>query len=510
MEYYSKCNVCGKITCYTDKDLKENNKQSIITGLAAISTIGNAVAGTKYDMYESSKFSNRASSKIVDYSKCPSCGSKDVVLVTKKFAIFSNKVKGNYSIDDLIKEANNYLDKSDFENAFCFATMVLNEDEKNYNAYLIRFLSSYEVKSLEEIDKLSIDYSNNQHFNNLLLVSDDTQKKKLLSSSDRNKYNIIFDNSKSILDKKDSEDIIEELEYYINELNNFDDDKSKNLSNKLDNKRKEIVYKLGCEYLKSEDISNLEEAIDLFDAISDYKDSNDKLKECEDKLKNNKVRHNRTTLIIVICIIFIISGFIIFITMIDNRINENSYKEANSLLKEKKYKEASEIYEELGGYKDSKKKKEKATLYNYVKSYNNEEAEEYFNNHIEDYELINDAEKIKKIFVNKWLVETINPSITITYPPDIEIFNADGTGYSETDTTFKDLKWQIKDGYLYYDSVSKFSEYDKYKFNEYEKYEFRKVSNDIYLLVEAYIDNSAKYIFILENSETANKIGLKN
>lgn len=127
MEYYSKCNVCGKIICYTDKDLKDNAKNSLIAGLAAMSSIGNAVAGTRYDMYESGKLSSRASDKVVDYSKCSNCGSKDVTLVTKKFAIFSNRNNGNYSVKDLLSEAKKYLEKKDYEDAFCFATMILND-----------------------------------------------------------------------------------------------------------------------------------------------------------------------------------------------------------------------------------------------------------------------------------------------------------------------------------------------------------------------------------------------
>ena len=36
MEYYSKCNVCGNIYCYTDADISENKRQAFISGMSAI------------------------------------------------------------------------------------------------------------------------------------------------------------------------------------------------------------------------------------------------------------------------------------------------------------------------------------------------------------------------------------------------------------------------------------------------------------------------------------------
>lgn len=541
MEYYSKCNVCGKITCYTDKDLKENNKQSIITGLAAISTIGNAVAGTKYDMYESSKFSDRASSKIVDYSKCPNCGSKDVVLVTKKFAIFSNKLKGNYSIDDLIKEAYSYLNKSDFENAFCFSTMVLNEDEKNYDAYLIRFLASYEVKSLEEIDKLNLDYSNSQHFNNLLSVANETQKSKLLSDSQKNKYNLIIINSAKLLEAKDNENIVKDLEYYISELNNYDNEKSKKLLENLDSKRKEIMYKLGCEYLEENNKEYITKALDIFDELNDYKDSKSKLKNCKELLATNKKQHNKNIIISTVCISVIVILIILSSIIINNKHNEEKYNEANSLVKQEKYDKAIKLYKELGNYKDSEKKKidsqnkkiylnamnsynegwfeeankefnkiknykdsfelaKKAELYDHIENYC--KYQEYFTQNIEEYELVDSDEKLNKLFPNNWFVGYL--SLACSFKPEYNILNSDGTISKPKCNSCGNYLWRISDSYLYYNVYTNYSDLNKY--------EVRKIFDDTYLLYRTTAKNTkeAALIIVLENSDTANKINFKN
>lgn len=539
MEYYSKCNVCGKITCYTDKDLKDNTKNSLIAGLAAISSIGNAVAGTRYDMYESGKLSNRANDKVVDYSKCPNCGSKDLTLVTKKFAIFSNKVNGNYSIETLINEATNYLEKKDYENAFCFSTMILNEDEKNYDAFLIRFLSSYEVKSLEEIDKLNIDYSDNQHFNNLLSVANESQKKKLISNSQKNKYNYIFANSTKLLESKDNENIIEDLEYFIGELKKYDDEKAKEILEKLDLKRKEILYKLGCDYLKEKNKESINKAMDIFDKLDNYKDSKNKLRICKEQLHDNKKRHNKNIIIATICISSILILIIISSIITNNKHNDEMYKEANILMKQEKYDKAIKIYEELGNYKDSINKKANALNVKYyneaLESYNkglfteaaakfdkikdykdssklSEKAklyykidnyckyQDYFTKNIEEYELIDSDEELNKLFPGNWFVGYL--SLACSFSPEYNVFNSDGTISKPYCKNCSNYSWGIKDAHLYYNS------FGSYKYSDSYKYEVRKIFDDTYLLYKS--DNKkASHIIVLENSDTAEKVGFK-
>ena len=544
MEYYSKCNVCGKITCYTDKDLKDNVKNSLIAGFAAISSIGNAFAGTRYDMYENGKLSDRVSDKVVDYSKCPNCGSKDLTLVTKKFAIFSNKVNGNYSIKDLIKEATSYLENKDYENAFCLATMVLVEDNNNYDAYLIRLLSSYQVKSLEEIDELGIDYSNNQHFNNLLLVSNNTQKKILLSNCYKNKYNYILINSNRLLEQEDNIDIVEKIEYYINELGNYSDDKSKQIIEKLNSKRKKIIYKMGCEYLELNNKEEIIKALDIFVELNDYKDSKNKLKKCQDFLDNNKKQHKKNVIIATIFISTIAIVIIVSSVISNKKYIEQKYEEANSLIKQEKYDKAIKIYEELGNYKESIKKKteaqnentylnatnnyneglfkeasrefnkikdykdslelaKKSELYDHIKNYC--EYQDYFTQNIEEYELVDSDEKLNKLLPNNWFVGYL--SLSCSFKPEYKIFNSDGSiTKPEEKGSHISYVWEIQNSHLYYGSAN------INLYSDSNKYEVRKIYDDVYLLYRITSKNykEADEILILDNSDTANKIKFTN
>lgn len=82
-EHRMRCKVCGHIFCYTEEDLKQNNRQATMTALAAVGGIAAAIGGTGYDMYEQRKNLDAQSSKLKDFSRCPNCNSVNIVEITE-------------------------------------------------------------------------------------------------------------------------------------------------------------------------------------------------------------------------------------------------------------------------------------------------------------------------------------------------------------------------------------------------------------------------------------------
>ena len=76
--YRKYCNLCGHIFCYTREDLQRNQEHidnaqrtanlGIVNALAGNVTASSIQHQTIYDQLD----------KIVDYKKCPKCGSKDI------------------------------------------------------------------------------------------------------------------------------------------------------------------------------------------------------------------------------------------------------------------------------------------------------------------------------------------------------------------------------------------------------------------------------------------------
>ena len=80
--FRKRCNVCGKIICYTLEDIEENKRRARSAGLSSIGGIAGALSGN----YAAGATSNQTAAdeinRIIDYTKCPSCGSRDLVDIT--------------------------------------------------------------------------------------------------------------------------------------------------------------------------------------------------------------------------------------------------------------------------------------------------------------------------------------------------------------------------------------------------------------------------------------------
>lgn len=85
-EHRMRCNVCGKVFCYTDEDLRANQKYQKEAAGHAVGSILNAFFGSQYLRVEEDKKMETAQSKVVDYSRCPNCKSTNIK------EIFENEV----------------------------------------------------------------------------------------------------------------------------------------------------------------------------------------------------------------------------------------------------------------------------------------------------------------------------------------------------------------------------------------------------------------------------------
>lgn len=79
-EHRMRCNVCGHVFCYNDEDISKNSKNA---GLGAISAIGGLASilggGTIFHTHHLQGQADRYTDKIVDYNRCPSCNSTDII-----------------------------------------------------------------------------------------------------------------------------------------------------------------------------------------------------------------------------------------------------------------------------------------------------------------------------------------------------------------------------------------------------------------------------------------------
>ena len=79
-EIRMKCNVCGKVFCYTLADVAESEYHEKWAHSHSFASN----FGTVIDMYGQQNQAEAEKSKVVDYSRCPACHSTDLSCLSNK------------------------------------------------------------------------------------------------------------------------------------------------------------------------------------------------------------------------------------------------------------------------------------------------------------------------------------------------------------------------------------------------------------------------------------------
>jgi len=242
MEYINRCDICGKISVYSDTDIRNNeihaknaNRATLVAGL-------NALAGTRYDMYEQNKEASIENSKIKDLSVCPNCGSRSRTIVTPAFARYHSQHDGKYNEEELIKEAYKYLEKSSYEDASSFARVVLSIDSSNYDAHKICLLSKFKKNDIKELSSLSIPLYKDQFFINSMKYANGKDKEILLELNKNNKDSI-YEKGISLIEKGDTYNLNEGIRH-LEELGDYKDSRNKIVEARVELNRIESQKKL--------------------------------------------------------------------------------------------------------------------------------------------------------------------------------------------------------------------------------------------------------------------------
>lgn len=113
-ETYIKCNTCGHTYCYTQADIDENEKHEKAASRASAGAIFNVIGGTQFGAHASIAQADRELEKIVDFSKCPKCNSRNIRKLNKeefeKEKSSSSAAPGTSSVADELKKFKELLD----------------------------------------------------------------------------------------------------------------------------------------------------------------------------------------------------------------------------------------------------------------------------------------------------------------------------------------------------------------------------------------------------------------
>lgn len=178
MEYKKKCNVCGKIFCYTDEDLRKNLSNASLSALESIGSLASTLgAGTIFHTQYLTNESNRHSDKIVDYNRCPYCNSTDLDFyfgetpqadtATSVASVPSPKavnINSSASTESLLKRVFLFLEDGDWDSAEAYCEACLDKNPELAEAYLGKLMVEKKLHTVEEFSSTKVNISDSKNY----------------------------------------------------------------------------------------------------------------------------------------------------------------------------------------------------------------------------------------------------------------------------------------------------------------------------------------------------------
>ena len=381
MEYIRKCNVCGKIYCYSDDDVNKNSSNAAMGALSALAGLGSAFGVTVFHTTQSvhlNSLSKSYTDKMIDFNKCPECNSTNTVEISleeiKKIHNEERKnkkieINSNASAESLIKRARIYLEDAEWDNANSYAEAVLDLEPENSVAYLIKLMSELNVKNENDLFNKDIIFEGNKLYTKIVRYSDEEFVRKF-KEHDENLRKIIRDehdkeienNYQYALKLKEKAKTESEIRkaiglFYQNSTYKNSKESIDELKDRLNIMENEKNYNDAKQYMGMGTIESYKKAINYFNDSKGWKDSKELIVVCRAKITEIKEEQEKkekkiriigiaiiSSIIIVVAIISIIKGFII---------PNNKYNKAMNLIEEENYQSAINELEEIKFYKDS-------------------------------------------------------------------------------------------------------------------------------------------------------------
>ena len=357
MEYIKKCNICGKIWCYTDEDINDNTRKTAAAAISSIGAIANAIGGNRYDSYEQNKMAAMASNKIYDFDKCPNCNSRDFELFNKeeyiKYRKFDEKKNSgfflNTDIQLLMAQIQNYIIEKEWFLASLYLEQIIEDNPDIAELYLMK----------------------------IYVVNQCTDEKELIECCLKNDIKLQESINYINIIKCDNKEVNDKIHFIIEEINtSIEKNKEKEKEN-LYNNSVNVIH-------NSNNIIELKKAQNILIELGDYKDSNNEIEIVnkkidnrifeEEKIKKDKAakekkeleiklkRYKKIILLICVASIVILVGRIVLINFVFPYFK---YEKANKEMENENYEIAIDLYNDLNDYKNAKEK-QKETTYEYA------------------------------------------------------------------------------------------------------------------------------------------------
>ena len=392
MEYRKRCQVCGKIFCYTDKDINNNAGNAALSALSALGGLASIFGGgTIFHTAYGNRNSQYYGDKVVDYSKCPYCGSRSIVNVSDEEwskaqeqlnAEMGNvrrvEINSNATPEMLLKRAALFLEDEEWSNADAYAEAALDVEPENTNAYVVKLMAELKVKELPGLTDCKEPFDNNNNFKKAMRFGDDETKAFLTGCisqiKERNKTQLLeqkYSEAVSMMKQAKTEQQYKQAAERFGEITSYKDASSlvEECSQNAETARKEDIYNSALKNMNEDNSDTCQKALELFNTIRGWKDTDELVIICQKKIdelkRQEQLKAKKVKRIVTIAVPIVCAAIVFAIVLNTVIIPNGKYKDAVALMDEGKVVEAYEAFIALGDYKDSNEKA--ASIYDQYK-----------------------------------------------------------------------------------------------------------------------------------------------
>ena len=198
------------------------------------------------------------------------------------------------SVDSLVRRIELFIEDKNWDKGIEYCDRVLDIEPENAKVYLLMLLCKNQVGSLDELAELNVSVDSNSDYKNAYRFGNDEQRKALDSCfetiRDREndeEYKWIQDKMSSVRSKNDMDNLIKKIE----KLGNYKDseqllDKCKEGYKQLAEEESGNIYSEACRTMNMHTPGDVKNAKALFETITDYKDSKQKIEECDKRIES--------------------------------------------------------------------------------------------------------------------------------------------------------------------------------------------------------------------------------
>ena len=366
----------------------------------------------------------------------------------KETVIINN---GNANVAPLLKRAFMFLEDGNFEEADEYCEKVLDQDPENAQAYLGKLLAELRVKTKDNLINCSQPFDNSNNYQKAVRFGDAALKNELKNCIDyikkRNeetRLNETYNNALSIMKSAKTEQAFKDAAKIFKTISGFKDsaELAENCLVQAENSRKNAIYEKAKSFMARYNSEDYEKAIRTFRTIPGWKDSDQQIVKCQDRLKELEKKRiaaekaaKKTKKITLIATPIVCFAVVFIILLVGIIIPNAKYDSAMKLYNKGKYLEAAEAFANVN-YKDSKTMVLESK-YDYAMSLFNSkkylEAADAFRNI--DYKN-SDKEALKCLFFAQ--IETIK---NVTYGQTVKfgLYEQD----NDTSNGKEEIEWEV-------------------------------------------------------------------